>query len=210
MISRSPRRRGEPELPHVPSGLPAQDPRKERLLQAAFDVIAERGFEGLRTREVARRAGVTVAMVHYYYRTKGTLIRELVRFIGEQFRSIHAPSVYMGNGSAPDLLRQEFADAKYYRKKYPRLATVYQEFRLHAQRDPSLRPELVYLEENRREDIRRIMKQGMSERSFRTDLDVELATDMIVSLLRGASYSTTTNFNYDGAYAEIAAWLGAA
>ena len=35
--------------------------RRTALLQAAFDVVAEVGFQGLRTRAVANRAGVNIA-----------------------------------------------------------------------------------------------------------------------------------------------------
>jgi DNA-binding transcriptional regulator YbjK len=41
--------------------------RRRSLLQAAFDVIAMSGFEGLRTRAVAERAGVNIATLHYYF-----------------------------------------------------------------------------------------------------------------------------------------------
>ena len=42
-----------------------QERRREQLVLAAFHQVAEHGFEGLRTREVAAEAGVNIATLHY-------------------------------------------------------------------------------------------------------------------------------------------------
>ena len=54
---------------------PSNESRRHDLVQAAFRGIAERGFEGLRTRDVAADAGVNIATLHYYFPTKEALIR---------------------------------------------------------------------------------------------------------------------------------------
>jgi len=40
---------------------------KERLLEAALRVFAERGFHGASIRDICRHAQANVATVHYYY-----------------------------------------------------------------------------------------------------------------------------------------------
>ncbi len=42
------------------------DERRRSLVLAAYDLIAEKGFEDLRTRDVAARAGVNIATLHYW------------------------------------------------------------------------------------------------------------------------------------------------
>lgn len=44
-----------------------------KLLRCAEEVFLDRGFAGAKTTEIARRAGVNHAMLHYYYRTKEKL-----------------------------------------------------------------------------------------------------------------------------------------
>lgn len=46
---------------------------KERVLRAALEVFADRGFDGAGTTEIARRAGVTQPLVHYHFATKAAL-----------------------------------------------------------------------------------------------------------------------------------------
>src|SRR6516225_6759929 len=81
--------------------------RRMSLLQATFDVIASAGFEGLRTRAVAERAGVNVATLHYYFPTKQALIAGLAEFLGRTYATLHAPPPPSTGRKALDYLRQE-------------------------------------------------------------------------------------------------------
>jgi AcrR family transcriptional regulator len=46
---------------------------KARILAAAEEVFAERGFEGASTREIAARAAVNISSLHYHWESKETL-----------------------------------------------------------------------------------------------------------------------------------------
>ncbi len=56
----------------------SDDPRV-RLLEAAGQIFAEKGFKGGTVREISQRAGVNLAAVNYYFRDKETLYVEAVR-----------------------------------------------------------------------------------------------------------------------------------
>src|SRR5271156_1498803 len=123
---------------------PADKPgkRKTALMQATFDVIAESGFEGLRTRAVAERAGVNIATLHYYFPTKQALVEGLARFLSGIFETIHAPAPPSTGRPALDHLRQEFTDAQFYHDRYPELGVVLQELTLRANRDAAVKAAL--------------------------------------------------------------------
>ncbi len=57
---------------------PSADPTRERILDAALDVFAERSFEGASTREIASRAGVTQPLLNYHFKNKVDLWRAAV------------------------------------------------------------------------------------------------------------------------------------
>ena len=65
--------------------------RRQDLVLAAFQLLAEKGFEGLRTRDVATRAGVNIATLHYYFPTKEALIGGVVEYVMGRFQSTLAP-----------------------------------------------------------------------------------------------------------------------
>ena len=44
-----------------------------RILQAAEKEFLEKGYAGAKTTDIAAAAGVTHAMLHYYFRTKDKL-----------------------------------------------------------------------------------------------------------------------------------------
>lgn len=56
----------------------AENPR-ERLLETAGEIFAEKGFKGTTVREIIDRAGVNIAAVNYYFRDKERLYIEAVK-----------------------------------------------------------------------------------------------------------------------------------
>ncbi len=61
--------------------LPQADEVRSRLLSAAEDVFAERGYAGATTREIAERAGIGKRMLFYYFPTKDAVYRAVLERI---------------------------------------------------------------------------------------------------------------------------------
>jgi AcrR family transcriptional regulator len=57
---------------------PAEDGARERILAAALEVFAERGFDGARTRDIAERAGANLGLIKYYFDGKEKLWKAAV------------------------------------------------------------------------------------------------------------------------------------
>jgi AcrR family transcriptional regulator len=55
------------------------DQRREEMLRAALEVIAERGFPETRIADVAEQAGSSPALVIYYFKTKENLLTKAIR-----------------------------------------------------------------------------------------------------------------------------------
>jgi AcrR family transcriptional regulator len=53
--------------------------RRAQMLDAALEVISERGYADTRIADVAERAGVSPALVIYYFKTKDHLLTEAIR-----------------------------------------------------------------------------------------------------------------------------------
>jgi TetR/AcrR family transcriptional regulator len=51
---------------------------ERRILEAAESVFAEAGFNGATTAEIARRAGIPKANLHYYFNTKDELYQQVL------------------------------------------------------------------------------------------------------------------------------------
>lgn len=59
-------------------------PNRERILGAALEEFATKGFDGATTAGVARRAGVTQPLVHYHFESKDELWRAAVGSVTDQ------------------------------------------------------------------------------------------------------------------------------
>lgn len=59
--------------------------RRIQMLRAAAELICERGFSETRISDVAKRAGVSSALVIYYFGTRDRLLVDALRFSEESF-----------------------------------------------------------------------------------------------------------------------------
>jgi TetR/AcrR family transcriptional regulator, regulator of cefoperazone and chloramphenicol sensitivity len=193
--------------PEPAASAATKDNRSLSLVRAAYEVIAAEGFEGLRTRRVADRAGVNIATLHYYFPTKEALIRGLAEYLASLFVSLHAPAVSPTGSSALDRLRQEFADARFYRLERPDLLVVIQELMLRAHRDPAVRSIIAPLTYHWRAGLQQLIEEGISEGVFRPDLVPVVAATLVASAISGAINFTVGPEVLDSIFREIEQWL---
>jgi AcrR family transcriptional regulator len=73
--------------------------RQQALLDAAEEILGEVGADGLKMREVARRANLPIASVYHYFPSAAALIRTLVERMLDQLRAILAQGVVRAEGA---------------------------------------------------------------------------------------------------------------
>jgi len=54
---------------------------REKILQAAFDVLSREGYENTSIKQIAEEAGVAQGLVHYYFKSKQRLVMEVLQFV---------------------------------------------------------------------------------------------------------------------------------
>ena len=52
---------------------------EDKILLAASKVFTEKGFSGTRTRDIAEEAGINLALLNYYFRTKEKLFEQVMK-----------------------------------------------------------------------------------------------------------------------------------
>lgn len=80
---------------------------RERLLEAARGLFAERGFHNATVRDIASRAHTNLASINYYFRSKDDLYREVMRssFQGPATDDRNPAAGHAGDGSPEERLR---------------------------------------------------------------------------------------------------------
>lgn len=77
--------------------------KESEILAAAEHEFLTKGYDGARTTSIAQAAGVTHAMLHYYFRTKEQLFE---RIVDEKFATMsHSMFAIMGDPSLPIIER---------------------------------------------------------------------------------------------------------
>jgi AcrR family transcriptional regulator len=75
--------------------------RQRALLDAAEEILGEVGADGLKMREVARRANLPIASVYHYFPSAPALIRMLVERMLDELRAILVRGVVRAQGASP-------------------------------------------------------------------------------------------------------------
>ena len=85
---------------------------EQAILKAAEEEFLEKGYDGARTTSIAERAGVTHAMLHYFFRTKEQLFDRIVE---DKFNLIGASVLLIfGDKSMPLKERLEKGISSYF------------------------------------------------------------------------------------------------
>lgn len=80
---------------------------RERILEAAGEVFAEKGLREATVREIVARAKVNLAAVNYHFRDKGRLYAEVLE---REMRAVHAKHP-VGEGATPEARLRAFVAA---------------------------------------------------------------------------------------------------
>lgn len=167
----------------------SNSPRNERsseVVCAAYALIAEKGFEGFRTREVAEKVGINSATLHYYFPTKEALIQGVVEHLMQELRTPLAKP--KEPHSALDLLRAEFTDIRIRLQQAPEQLLVLTELAIRSSRDTVIAKMLKYLDDGWRGHLIFILEAGIAEGVFRRDMDTQATANALMCQLRGLGF----------------------
>jgi len=181
-----------------------KEDREQALVRAAFNQIAERGFEGLRTREVAAGVGLNIATLHYYFPTKEALIRGVVAHAIDRFRSTLAP-----HGSPADQLRNHLRAVRKLLRDEPEVGAVMGELALRSARDPSLARIMSEAFLAWQRTLRGLLQRAARDGHVSRDLDNDDVAALIMATLTSLTLpSTASAHRTDRAFRQLERWLG--
>lgn len=148
---------------------------------AGYHVLAQRGFEGLRTRDVAAAVGVNIATLHYYFPTKEALISGILEHAMARFRTTLAPAASRG-----DLLRAHFEGVRRLVHEEPELFTVMGELALRSARDAAIADLFGKTIETWHRTMRSLIEHASNEGSLVAHVDPDAQASLVVSAVMGA------------------------
>ena len=181
----------------------APEKRRQELVLAAYREIAEHGFEGLRTREVAAEVGVNIATLHYYFPTKESLIQSVLEHAMGRFRTTLAP-----HGSPSDQVRNYLRATRKLLLDEPELGAVMAELALRSVRDRSTGRIMNAMYDTWHTTVRGLLRRAVKEGGLRAELDSDAVAALIVATLTSMTLPVMSDPSRgDQALRQLEKWL---
>jgi len=170
----------------VPEALGTADQRREQMLHAALEVISARGYADTRIADVAERAGVSPALVIYYFKTKDLLLTEAIRHYEDSWYRVGQARMAELASAAAQL--GEFVAMSTLADADPEPDTSWQlwlDFWAQAARNAEVAAVRQKSDERWREVIADLVRDGQARGEFRAEVDADAFAICLSSLLDG-------------------------
>ncbi|MDB5523694.1 MAG: TetR/AcrR family transcriptional regulator [Rhizobium sp.] len=173
-------------MTHPPSKYQPTDDRKRAIAAAARSLIVEKGFEGLRTREIADRVGINIATLHYHIPTKEALIELVAQSMKDDFM---AQSMRHPRTGLPPLeqLQIKVDQHRETRRDNPELLLVMEEMGRRARHDESIARYINPMRAFWHQQVADILEAGVADGTFRADLDPWAGAYMVIGVMLASS-----------------------
>lgn len=188
----------------------SSDQRRHDLLEASYALIAEKGLEGLRTRDIAARAGVNISTLHYYFGTKEELLVAVVEYVREKFTARPAPR--HGEAAMWDespTLRSHLEASWRSFQDDEQLTLVLQELLTRSHRDPAGRAAFRSMHLFWNKVVEDLLRAEVERGSLRADLDPQAGARIVTSFIMGAVMQLGVNakaFDFGAVARELERW----
>jgi len=164
--------------------------RKRELVEIAYRLIAEKGLEGFRIRQVAAAAGIDNGTLHYHFPSKEALIRGVVESLIRDLETNRVPENMNALPTALSELRVEFEDVRLRLRDTPEQLVVLSELAIRAWRDPTLAEIFRKVDDGWYAHLVNLLERGIQRGIFRKDLDLQPCVRAIMVSLRGIVYQS--------------------
>ncbi len=154
--------------------------RKRAIALAVRALIVEKGFEGLRTRDIAERVGINIATLHYHVPSKEALIELVASSMGDDFAARHLDNPRSGLTPLEEL-RFELSDFRHSKINNPDLLSVMEELSRRARHDDNIAKYIVPIKRRWHQIIADILDRGRGDGTFRDDIDPAPCARMIIA-----------------------------
>jgi AcrR family transcriptional regulator len=154
------------------------------LLDAAYEVFAERGFHGSSIGEICERAGLTTGAFYSNYTSKDELFFALFDRHGQ--RLVHRFAEFISDALDADDPLTALLDLLAELNDYdPRWYLVSTEYTLHAIRNPETAKLLAEHDKQLRDELTGLLRLLLKKSGHHTDVNLDMLARLVVAIHEG-------------------------
>lgn len=154
--------------------------RKDSLILTAVEVIDELGIQGMSTREIAKRQGVSEATLFRHYKSKSELLLAVLDYY-KQFDSDIYKSTMLKELSPMEAIFYITNCITEYYQNYPAITSISQIYEVLF-RDPVLKDKIKEILEQRNNIISQLVEEAKIKGEIKKDVNTQALADMIMGL----------------------------
>ena len=158
--------------------------KKEDILDVAEDLFAQFGFEAVSVRQLAKEAGINVAMVSYYFGSKEQLFKQVIERKLINTGNLIAYSTNLDHWEKIYRIADGYIDGFFQNRKTSQI--IYREINLN-QRSDIAQMLSEHMKRNF-ENVSQIIHDGIDKGVFRK-VDIELTVMTIIGVARMYAHS---------------------
>jgi AcrR family transcriptional regulator len=175
----APRRIGRPRKRDLANGKPTRD----RILDAASELFALKGFDATPVDEIAKRAGLTVGALYRHFNAKGDLLFDVVR---HALTSLPIARHMRGDSGRAELLPEMVA--LYMHPSSRRLRRLVSELHTAAGRNPRVARLFREFSDRMANDTRTRIETGLRDGTVKGIPNPDLSVRLLIVILAGLAH----------------------
>jgi len=157
--------------------------RRNQLTRAAYKVVSRKGYYNFTVRDIAKEAGLSTGLVHYYFKNKDDLLVSVLRVMNESLSSYLAKALEKIDDPEEKIII--FMDEAFHlverEKEY---FHVLIDFWTQINHNERMRKANIKLYQSYRAECAKIIQEGIDKNVFK-DVDVQYTATMIVAFVQG-------------------------
>lgn len=159
---------------------------RERVLEAAGEVFAERGFHGASVEDICERAGFTRGAFYSNFSSKDDLVLELTRRHAEDLVERIRAAGKREQASAEEVLRDVLAAIADDSRSKERWVVLTTEFTLHAIRDAAARRAWAAQQRRVRDELATVVDEVVGRQGLTLPMPTDVFVRVAMALTQGS------------------------
>jgi AcrR family transcriptional regulator len=157
--------------------------RRLQLTRAAYRVVSRKGYYNFTLKDIAREAGLSAGLVHYYFKDKQDLLLNLLKEINSNMKA-YLTRELMKLTDPLDRLTAFMDQAFGLVEKEKEYFYVLIDFWTQVNRNSRMRQANIRLFQSYRDECAALLSEGMESGVF-AKMDVKYTATVIISLIQG-------------------------
>ncbi|MNJ41340.1 TetR/AcrR family transcriptional regulator [Paenibacillus bouchesdurhonensis] len=173
--------------------------KRDKVVEAAYKVMAEKGYEKASIKDIANEAGITPGLIHYYFRNKEEILTDLLLASSQQYTQdmqrlqTSVPPAHLAKAALNEPKERVERQADWYKLRFELFAL--------GLRNPQISDRVNALLDNARIGIEEILHKVVGSAGE----EVDSVAAIMLACFDGLALQKLLNpeFDIDGAYLEL-------